>query len=280
MRDQVLKTMDSDLMIGQTGWKDLPDGIEGGDSVNRMSHYTFLKSLNKALGYPIGDIERLPWRWGNTGRLISLFESKEHPGEYVRHFRISASPFGWVAYCDGHYKGVLSRDQLISIIITLGYHHEHAMLWRLFWAHLRYRGLLFTNGTLHNGDNPQTAKLKWVGDPTLFEIFAAYLRGFSSHVVVRWFSPILWVLIMVCDLETLFGSVSWLLRRKENDIINHASTVIYGTQRLPTPTMWLAAKILSVDFVMKRLEAYWSGWRDSPYFVDLYRVPVHTTFRR
>ena len=286
LRDEVLHTMDEDLMIGQVGWPTLPKGLEGGDTINRMSHYLFLLGINKELGYPIAAMKELPWRFARPALILARFESKEWPGEFVRHYRITASPHGWVAYVNGHYQGVLSRDQFISLLICLGYHNEHEMLWRIVKAHFR-RGFLFTNNTLHNGDDPKTAKQKIVGDVTGPEVLAAYLRGFSTHRVVKWFKPLIWIALTILDVETFLGSLYWPLRYKrkegkwkmETDIINHASVIIYGMQRMTTLTMWFAAKILSAEFVMVRLAKYWHSWRESPYFINLYALPVSKSFR-
>ena len=280
MRDlesEVRATMDHHGVIGQVGHEYLKSGIDGGDSVNRMGHYTFLIranwikcDFNKFKNMPLVVIFRTIAR-----KSLSKFESKEHPGNYMRHFDPEAGQYGTVAYCEGTWKGVMSRDQFIPVLISLGYHGEYAMLWRIFKAHLK-RGLLFTNNTVGNGQDWRVAKKK-IPDLTGPEFLALYIRGFWPYSIM------LWPLLFLFDIETLIGSVIWRNRTKDpnkDDVLNHCSVSIYGRLRMPTLTMWAACKINSYQLMSQKLRHYWCHWRKSCYFVDLYNPLIKKYFGR
>jgi hypothetical protein len=276
----VLDTMDSHMMIGQVGHPDLPDGIDGGDTVNRMGHYGFLIwALRKVLKDKAEDvIGRIPY--ASHGRLycdqvIGQFESKEYSGNYVRHFDPAQGRYGTVAHCKGDWDGVESRDQGTPVRIVLGAHKHYKRLGRALGANAR-RLMLFQNNTVGNGVDWRVAKRK-IPDLTLFEQWALYIRGFWPY------SFFLWPLLFVLDIETLLGSCIWRTRTEDpnkDDVINHCSVCIYGMLRMPTLTMWLACKINSRALMMQKLEHYWGKWRKSGYFVALYEPLVRQYFGR
>jgi len=60
LKEKILKVMDSYGIIGQPGYpNDHNNGIDGGDFINRMSHYHFLLQANKYIGNNIGDREQM-----------------------------------------------------------------------------------------------------------------------------------------------------------------------------------------------------------------------------
>lgn len=282
LSEEILKTMDRHHMIGQVGHTDLPDGIDGGDTVNRMGHYGFLIRVIKILFPKVEWIDYLPYTMLSrtyNEKVLGKFECARHPGCYVRHFDPAQGAHGTVAHCGGHYDGVMSRDQTIPVMICLGIYRSSEALWRLFKSHLR-RGLLFTTNTVGNGTDWRTAKRK-MPDFTGPEVWALYIRGFEP---AKWHWRILYWLIFatplhILDLETMVGSIIWRFK-KHDDVINHCSVCIYGMVRMPTLTMVLANKLNSHQRMHDKMVEYWSHWRASPYFVDLYDGPMMRFFGR
>lgn len=276
LRKQVLKTMDSYGIIGQSGYpKDHNDGIDGGDSINRMGHYHFLIEANKRIGNDIGEKENLPSRSFIEYEVqLDNFECYKSKGNYRRHPVKTEKGIAW--YCNGTYDGVMSRDQSIPLVISLAFMKMYKRLGMYFLRHLM-RGLLFTTNTRPNANYLKPKKFPDFTGP---EFWALYLR--SNLVTAVLFYP----LLCLFDLETLLGSVirrfQPLISKKgkvNDDVINHLTVCIYGRLKYPTPTIWLACKINSYQDMMEKLKYYWGdhpkhNWRQSPYFVNLYEPLV------
>lgn len=263
LRNQVLDTMDEAGIIGQVDWpEDWNGGIDGGDSINRMAHYHFLIEANNSIGNNVADLANLPFRTKEDySELLKLFECPESSGNYRRH-----PTNDWSAYCNGTYDGNMSRDQSLPLVISLAFMGFNKRLLMYFFRHLM-RLLLFTTNTRKNGEDP--TKTRWkLPDLTGPEFLSVYLR--ANPVLGYLLYPVLCVL----DLELLLGSVLWRYR-KSDDIINHATSLIFANIRVQTPISWLAAKILSKDMVLSKLKTYWCSWRKSCYYVNLYEPLIN-----
>lgn len=275
LREQVLASMDNYMIIGQQGYpKEHNDGIDGGDSINRMSHYKFLIDANDEIGNHIGTKEDLPSRTlCDYEEHLNLFECQNSKGNYRRHPERTKHGIAW--YCNGTYDGVMSRDQSIPLIIAMGFAGLHKRIGGFFLRHLM-RGLLFTTNTRPNFVE---LKPKKIPDLTMFEFWALYIR--SNKIT----GILLYPLLVVFDIETLIGAIIRRLQplktvRKDrtiinDDVINHISICIYGSMRYPTPVMYLANRINSYDDLMEKLKFYCGAadenkWRKIPFFVDLY----------
>lgn len=133
-----------------------PDGsIEGGDSVNWMGHYLYLTK------------HKFPFR--------KTFEVGF--GAYVRHPDPKQTNNGFGAYYKNPWDGVISRDQLIGIIMGLMSQKDRIGMVKLTLHHA-LRGFLFTYNTRKNGQNPTQTKWK-IPDLTFMSIWALILRGFG-----------------------------------------------------------------------------------------------------
>jgi hypothetical protein len=307
LKDEVLFTMDPTGIIGQPGYPESHNGgIDGGDAINRMAHYRFGIEANKKVGDNIGFTERLPRRFSVLHEIdLRKFECKTK-GVYRRHHDEN-HPYN-AGYCNGVYDGNQSRDQETPNVIAMG---AFKMYDRVLMLALRYaqRGFIFCNNVRKNGTGgpyKYPTSLKTIGisiirlfkkdyktdfdwkfpDPVAFEFWACVFRCFPVFRVVM--NPILHLM----DLETLVGSLIWkfyrlkkitdengVTRFRNDDIINHVIVCTNGMQTSPTLTMYLACKLLPQELVIEALEEYWSGWRMSPYFVDIYEPIVKKYFK-
>lgn len=309
LRDEVFFTMDPTGIIGQPNYPMSHNGgIDGGDSINRMCHYRFLIDANQKIGNDIGKREGLP-RKGWVFHIIDLnkFECKDAPGVYRRHHD-SNHPYN-AGYCNGYYDGNQSRDQDTPNVVAMSAFRFKTRLKRLLKAYAR-RGFIFCNNTRKNGTSgpyKYHTSLKTLGiafvrlfnknykpdfdwklpDLVFLEFYAAALRGFPA------LSALLYIPLTIMDIETLIGSLVWKFHRlkkitdedgvtrfRNDDIINHATVCIHAMQNRPTILSYFACKLLPADLVIEALEEYWSGWRMSPYYVDLYEPLVKKYFGR
>jgi len=272
LRDQVLASMDNYQIIGQQDYpKDHNNGIDGGDSINRMGHYHFLIEANKKIGNDIAERENLPSRtFCEYDEQLNLFECQNSKGNYRRH--PEETKFGIAYYCNGTYDGVMSRDQSIPLVVSLIFMGMHKRLRMYFLRHLM-RGLLFTTNTRMNAMSLKTKKLPDFTGP---EFWALYIR--SNPVT----GILLYPLLCLFDIETLIGSIIRRLQplKSKNgtindDVINHLIICINGAMRYPTPIIWLANRINSYDNLLEKLKFYCGAaeenkWRKISFFVDLY----------
>jgi hypothetical protein len=245
-------TKDKYGILGQIqpgGW------VEGGDSACWMGHYVYLTNSD------------FPY--------VKTFEVK--PGGYVRHPDPMLTYNGFGAHYKSPWNGCISRDQWTGVIGGLIRQKERMALLRLILHHA-LRGFLFSYNTIPNGQDPKKTKfnlLKFfyrkkgenfykLPDFTVFDIWATYLRGFGA---ISW---ILWPLLCVLDLHLLVNTVLTNLE-KDNDQINYTMKYLVAREFVPTPTSWLASKILNKDRLIDLLGQYWAGWRQQSDMVPFYR---------
>jgi len=303
LRSQVLSTMDKLGIIGQPGYpKEWNDGIDGGDSINRMAHYHFLIEANNYIGNNIAELANLPFRTKEDYvELLKIFQCPNSPGNYRRH-----PTNDWSAYCNGTYDGNMSRDQTHPLLISMAFIGLYGHLFMYFLRHLM-RVLLFTNNTRNNGStadnhgekfNPNAPELTrfqkfvldhkipiiptpkgyrnhaWkLPDLTLIEIFSTYLR---AHPVIGY---LLYPVLCLLDLELLFSAWLWKKRGDDDDIIQFASSLIFSNIRVRTPVSYLATKLIKKEFIIDRLTSYWCGWRKGCFFVNLYEPLLDKIFK-
>lgn len=260
LREQVLFTMDDLGIIGQVDWpEDWNGGIDGGDSINRMSHYHFTIEANKAIGNNIAELADLPFRTRQDFEEdLELFECPNSKGNYRRH-----PSNDWSSYCNGTYDGNMSRDQTFPLIIAMAFMGFYKRLGMYFLRHLM-RGLLFTNNTRKNGVSP--SKTPWkLPDLTGPEFWSVYLRAIPV------LGYLLYPILCVLDLELLVSAVLWQHYRKDDDdITNFCDSLVFSNLRVRTPVSYLATKLVSKKLIMDKLKSHWISFRKSPYFVDLY----------
>lgn len=279
LKNKVLASMDDYMIIGQ---QDYPvehnNGIDGGDSINRMGHYHFLIEANKEIGNDIAEREDLPSRTKcDYEEQLNLFECPKSKGNYRRHPEVTK--FGIAYYCNGTYDGVMSRDQSIPLVISLAFMGMYKRLGMYFLRHLM-RGLLFTTNTRQNALSLKTKKLPDFTGP---EFWALYIRSNPITAIL------LYPLLCLFDIETLIGAIVRRLQplksksgKINDDVINHLTVSIYGAMRFPTPIMWLANKINNYDDLLEKLKYYCGDhpthtWRKITFFVDLYE-PLMTKY--
>jgi len=242
--------------------------VEGGDSATWMGHWLYLNN-----GTDPGGI-----RVKNTEDYVKFFE-KGFCG-YVRHPDPEMTYNGFGAYYDGPYKGCMSRDQLTGVLAALikGGHHK-AML-RVILNHAT-RGFLFTYNTIHNGRDPKNYKfnlIKFFRNPnkdpyfklpdlTMFKTWAMMLRGFGKLSWIFW--PLLCILDLQMIIDTLIGN-----KEEEDDTINYAGRLFTSRDYVPTPTSWLALRILDREKLLGDLRHYFCRWRDNCEFLPLYEEKI------
>lgn len=258
LRDQVLAAMDDLGIIGQPDYRGISD-IAGGDSINRMAHYHFLIEANKKIGNNIADLANLPFSSLESYReSLEMFECPNSPGNYRRH---PTDPGN--TYCNGTYDGIMSRDQTMPLLITLGFFAMYHRLGMYFLRHAM-RLFLFTTNTRGIVVNPGEYKKK-IPDITGPMTWSTYLRGVPA------IGYLLYPVLCVLDLELLIGAYIWKkYRQDDNDIINYATMLIYANLQVRTPVSYLATKVISRKLVMGKLKDYWCGWRNTCFYVDLY----------
>ncbi len=231
--------------------------FEGGDSMNWTGHFYSLTDF-KSNGM-VGAIDQ----WDCLELYIENFESKEHPGLYVRHPNVAQSRYGWASYCDGNWRGVESRDQMTGKLCFFTEAEAKGALWRCFKQHLK-RGLVFANNTIHNGDDPndykyantwKLTKVRKFPDLTLFDIWALYIRGFRA-----WY---LYLFLILFDFH-LLGSVISKKLNGDTDVISLFLKQLTSRKIMSTPIGWLACQVISGEEMKRRLKVYWCGWRKQP----------------
>lgn len=260
LREQVLHTMDPLGIIGQTGHpEDVNGTIDGGDSINRMSHYHFTIEANKEIGNNIADLANLPSRTKKDFEEdLILFECPDSPGNYRRH-----PTDGWASFCGGTYDGNMSRDQSFPLIIAMAFMGMYKRLGMYFIRHLM-RGLLFTNNTRKNGKEPSETPWK-LPDLTGPEFFSVYLRAIPI------LGYLLYPILCILDLELLVSAFVWSkFRKDDDDIVNFCDSLIFANMRVKTPISYLATKLVSKQLIIDKLKSHWCHWRESCFFVNLY----------
>lgn len=278
LKNQVLRTMDPNRLIGQVGYeKELPEngGIEGGDTAHRMGLYHFLIEANKKLGNDIAETNDLPDRTRmDFERVLTKLEQGGSWGNYRRHSSRLSSTNGWTALEGTTYGGNMSRDQSSALVLGMSMRRRFKHMFKYTIRHAM-RGFIFTNQNMKNFQDPEDPSNKNFfkqADLTGPEYWALIIRG------IPLLGLLLYPVLCILDLETVIGSI---LRRTntndDNDVANHCSICIHGMLKWPTPTMYLANKINSYEDMLEKQKGYWSI-RTQSYFVTLYDSPMRRYF--
>ena len=173
---------------------------------------------------------------------------------YIRH----PSP-GWWSEPDR-----LSRDQATPLVISLSVFGYDGYLRGFFLSHLKRFG--FMTNTRRNGATKELHGTdKYLGHPEDGqydyswklpdfigpEFISVYIRAFNCW----WLYP----LLVICDVETLIGSLLWRYSKKgQTDVLNHMIVCEYANRVLPTPTGWLAKKLNDPDQFNRNLFYYFN----------------------
>jgi hypothetical protein len=239
--------------VDSFGILDKHNGPDGGDSAHREGMFWtligFLKMNN--FGY---------WLT-SAGRNLDDFQTvmnkiHPHPGVIVRHPNPDWDASDWDR---------MSRDQIIPCIMAMGLWGRHELK-KFAWGHLK-RGFLFTNNVRQNGATKRNHgqgnySYAWrFPDVTLFEVWAIFIRAFKAWP--------LWPLLVIFDLETLGGAIIWRWFPKHNIAMNHCLVILFGKARLPTPTMWLARKIMPPERLIKLIGEHFRDFRQGDQVMDM-----------
>lgn len=246
--------------------------IDGGDVPHRTGHFHFLIEANKSIGNPLDfgrygtdsfykyQMGQLESRWGSYCR----YPKKEYNLE-PDHY-----------YNGGVYSGVMSRDQSTALLIAAGMKKDYNRVLRMMATHA-CRLFLWTQKS-RKFLSPNEGDSVWrMPDFTFLEFFALYLRGLPI------LGYLLYPLLMVCDLETLLGSIfrRYSKAGKSNDdVANHVSICLYGMLRIPTPVMYLANKINSFELMNNHQQMYWGTWRMQGFYAFMFEPLMKKYFGR
>lgn len=211
--------------------------------------------------YPNGDTsgsDSTCW----TGNYIYLtdydfnyVEFFEHSwGGYVRHPDPELSHLAHAAYYKNPWDANISRDQLTGIVAALIKKRERMALLRVI-LHSAAWGFMFSYNNRNNFEDPKLSKWKWP-DPTLFNMWAIYLRGFG---IMSW---LLFPIIMLFDLHLLIDTFA-TNKDDSDDILSYIQRLFISRDYVPTPISWLAVKFLDENKTRAKLESYWCGDRDN-----------------
>lgn len=235
---------DDDFIIGQVD-PNIPGGIEGGDSLNWMSHLLYVCPS---------------WKGWNHVKIANAFEVA--PGEWVRHPNPERSVFGWAATP----KITISRDQLTGILCLMAKNHMARPIVRLLKEHCDNYMLRAFN-TIRNGQNPATTSRK-KPDFTGPDIWALYVRGLTRKGVWTY------LFLCFCDLHLLLGALAIRFKPSRNDIISHIIKLALANDIRPTVITWLINRVHSADDIDHRLLRYWATWRDQREMADRWSIKI------
>lgn len=217
--------------------------IEGGDSVNWMGHWIYVTD----------DKDKFPF--------VNTFEVDN--GAYVRHPYAEQTNNGFGAYYKNPYDGVMSRDQMTGTILGLIAKQNWRAGLRML-KHHAMRGFLFAYNTRPNGEDPE--KVKWqLPDITGPDILAMIIRAIPLLALV------LYPLLIILDLHVLIAAIVHRYSKNDDDVISLVAKYMATVNHFKTPTGVLVEKVANTDKMMKELNYYWSGWRDTPEIVPFYR---------
>jgi hypothetical protein len=177
--------------------------------------------------------------------------------------------------------GCISRDQMTGVLLGIIAEGDWKAMLRLM-AHWSLRGFLFAYNVVINGMETKETKFNLIKffynkeprtnhyktpDFTLFNMWATALRGFGV------FSWIFWPLLVIMDLHILIDTF-FTNAQDDDDQINYLGRLHVARKIVPTPTSWLAAKLLKKDHLKALIEKYWAGWRDNPGMSDLHAATI------
>lgn len=239
--------------IDQWGLLDKLYKPDGGDTCQREGMFFALAKMSKAEDLML--YERFDHVWEKL---------HPHPGVLLRHCNPEYDASDWDR---------MSRDQLQPVIIAFGY-WDIQQLRKLAWGHLK-RGFIFTNNTRQNGATKRNHGQKgysyaWkLPDFTGPEIWANFIRAFKA-----WY---LYPLLLVFDLELLFGSIKWRYFPRNNIAMNQTLSKLQGLDRLPTPWTWLAEKICPIEYMIDHIADHFDDFGgeaadlDMEFFEEMFR---------
>lgn len=190
------------------------------------------------------------------------FRSNKFPGAYVRHPFGSRTDNEFGAYYKNPWDGVISRDQMIGILLAtiaqkkwwegfLIFFHHAAWLW------------LFTYNTRDNGKDPKQTPWK-LPDFTDPGIWALEVRAMGPLAAIP-----LWPLLNVFDLVTLVMGIIQNFRNTEH-AISFTGRYLGTVYHYPTIASGLLYLIVDRSKLLERLKRYWTGFRSLPEMYELY----------
>lgn len=203
-----------------------PDG-DPGDTAQREGMFAFAAHILHKLGKM--DQAEYDFCKDRYVKVISLLNDPNHNGLIRRY----PDPTYWGGLSDR-----LSRDQSVPNVIAMGF-LSRDKLKDFFFAHLKYRALLFLTNTRNNwawppGDARYNANdYKWkLPDLTLGSFHAMYIRSFNC----KWLYPLLYIL----DLDLLGSAIIkvafYAKDATNNDDLNHL--MVQYQADLVMPTLW------------------------------------------
>ena len=261
---------------------------DGGDSCQRMGMYHFGAIIREKIGVSNQGWDRHQYAFYDLA-LSKLMNAK---GDLRRHPDESM----WYSHWDR-----ASRDQTVPFLCACGiiggrfrgyvwrYIRSHAK--RLFWLttnwkpnwvyppgdsrHIEFDWTPWKRIKFFFGWRPMNEKGEKervygtkLADITFMEFWSLEIRALNL-----WF---LWPLLCVLDVPAFFSALYWRFGRKnDNDNLNSIISFVFCSFKLPTPTMWIACKIIDWTDMQRRLLRYFYS---DPYsimpMVDFY-LPIN-----
>lgn len=213
------------------------DGTNSGndlDSPQRMGMFWLGASIRAKMGRPVEMV------WGLCNPIDCLKQLHDGEGNYRR----SPNPTS-----RGYYYDVMTRDQQTGIIAMMIAGKLKGMLKQLFWRNMR-RGWFTNNSTgwrVNRGLEPEKVGKDWP-DFAGFANMAMCFRGMGWW----WMYP----LIMILDLDNLWGAVQYRFFSKTHEPLNHYVTCAAAWYKYPTPVSWLANRINDGADAFQRIVRY------------------------
>lgn len=231
--------------FGYIGQIQADGSVEGGDSLCWNGHWEYLNKNN------------------DRPRRIMLMENyRVGFGAYCRHPFDGMTNNGFGAYYKHPWDGVVSRDQMTGLLLGLIAEQNRRALFRVI-IHWSFRFFLFAYNTRKNGADPTKTHWKFP-DITGPDMWATALRGFGA------WSWLFFPLLCVLDIHTLVNTIIHN-HKQESDCINFAGKLMVSIDYVPTPISFLAYDLCDKTQLFNELNEYWSGWRQSPEFVEFYK---------
>jgi len=244
--------------------------VEGGDSLAWHSHWIYLNDGKDPDGITVKDAAD-----------VFQFFSPDYlfDGALLRHPIAEFTNNGFGAYYSNPWSGCVSRDQITNALALAIQSGRKDIMLRII-KHSSKRLFLTTYNTILNGRNPNETKLSLskffsnpnnenyykFPDPTGPDIWAMMIRGLGVWAYLLY--PLLFLFDFHMVLNALYNNY---LDKENDDQINQVTKLVVGLEYVPTPFSWLAWKISDKSLLLEQLTRYWSGFRDSPEYLPLYR---------
>lgn len=217
--------LEPDLEPGYKLIAQRPPDYDPGDTAQREG----MLALGAYILHRMGEMDDAEFQFikDRYAKVLSLLDDPNHPGLLRRY----PNPSYWGGLSDR-----LSRDQSTPNVVGMGLLNRTALA-RFFWAHLKFRGLLFTTNTRRNWAWPpghpeyDEKEYRWkLPDLTFFGFWANYIRGFNCRLLY----PLLWLF----DLDMLVNSAIkvWYYSKDptNSDDLNHHVDLYMAELRMPT----------------------------------------------